>query len=180
MSENDKTFAPREHIRGDAGDWLDARNQGLKFSDDKTVLLECVNKGIQSVVIPESVTKIGESAFSDCSSLTSVTIPEGVTEIGERAFYGCSSLTSVTIPEGVTRIGDWAFKGCSSLTSVTIPESVTRIGDKAFYGCSSLTSVDLLCIVDSVGKEAFAGTPCEKELREKYSRLFSFLGDLFT
>ena len=157
MSENDKTFAPREHIRGDAGDWLDARNQGLKFSDDKTVLLECVNKGIQSVVIPEGVTEIGDNAFEDCSSLT-----------------------SVTIPEGVTRIGDWAFKGCSSLTSVTIPESVTRIGDKAFYGCSSLTSVDLLCIVDSVGKEAFAGTPCEKELREKYSRLFSFLGDLFT
>ena len=67
MSENDKKFAPREHIRGDAGDWLDARKQGLKFSDDKTVLLECVNKDIQSVVIPEGVTKIGDSAFYGCS-----------------------------------------------------------------------------------------------------------------
>ena len=89
--------------------WLDARKQGLKFSDDKTVLLECVNKGIQSVVIPEGVTEIGDNAFLDCSSLTSVTIPESVTYIGGGAFGDCSSLTSVTIPESVTYIGGGAF-----------------------------------------------------------------------
>ncbi len=136
--------------------WLDARKQGLKFSDDKTVLLECVNKGIQSVVIPEGVTEIGDNAFDGCSSLTSVTIPDGVTKIGESAFDGCSSLTSVTIPESVTEICDLAFSDCNSLTSVTIPESVTEICDWAFDGCSSLTSVTIPESVTKIGESAFA------------------------
>ena len=62
-----------------------------------------------------------------------VTIPDSVTSIGEYAFTGCTSLTSVTIPDSVTRIGDWAFNNCASLTSVTIPDSVTSIGSRAFY-----------------------------------------------
>ena len=102
-----------------------------------------------SIVIPSSVsysgttysvTSIGESAFSDCSSLTSVTIPNSVTSIGGNAFVSCSGLTSVTIGNSVTSIGWSAFAGCSSLTSVTIPNSVTSIGYYAFGECSSLTS----------------------------------------
>ena len=177
-AEEEARRKAEEEARRKAQIWFDARKQGLKFSDDQTVLLGCDNKELQEAVIPEGVTKIGDYAFSDCSSLTSVTIPEGVTEIGNSAFNGCSSLTSVTIPEGVTEIGTGAFYGCSSLTSVTISEGVTKIGDYAFYGCSSLTSVDLPGSVDSVGKEAFAGTPCEKELRK--NRLFSFFRGLFS
>ena len=84
------------------------------------------------VVIPDTVTVIGEKAFYCCSGLTSVTIPNSVTSIGGGAFSGCSGLTSVTIPNSVTSIGDWAFSYCSSLTSVTIPNSVTSIGNYAF------------------------------------------------
>ncbi len=104
-----------------------------------------------------SVTSIGGSAFSSCSSLTSVTIPNSVTSIGDWAFEECSSLTSVTIPNSVTSIGGWAFRDCSSLTSVSIPNSVTSIGYEVFYGCSSLTSVSIPNSVTSIGYEAFYG-----------------------
>ena len=112
---------------------------------------------LTSVTIPNSVTSIGNSAFSGCSGLTSVTIPNSVTSIGERAFYGCSSLTSVTIPNSVTSIGDEAFRNCSGLTSVTIPSSVTSIGYRAFWDCSNLTSVEIPNSVTSIGDEAFSG-----------------------
>ena len=62
-------------------------------------------------------------------------IPQSVTSIGLTAFSGCSSLTSITIPNSVTKIGNFAFTGCSSLTSITIPNSVTDIGSYAFYEC---------------------------------------------
>ena len=109
------------------------------------------------MTIPDSVTSIGGSAFSGCSSLTSVTIPEGVTSIGGGAFSGCSSLTSVTIPDSVTSIGSSAFSGCRSLTSVTIPEGVTSIGDYAFSDCRSLTSVTIPEGVTSIDYHAFSG-----------------------
>lgn len=69
------------------------------------------------------------------------TIPEGVTRIGEFAFANCSSLVSIVIPESVTLIEWYAFCNCSSLTNITIPKSVTRIGEFAFGNCNCLTDV---------------------------------------
>ena len=112
---------------------------------------------LTSVTIPESVTGIGEQTFYRCSSLTSVTIPNSVTEIGGSAFFGCSSLTSVTIPDSVNEIKGYTFSGCSSLTSVTIPDSVTEISWSAFSYCSSLTSVTIPDSVTEIGKDAFSG-----------------------
>ena len=112
---------------------------------------------LTSLTIPDSVTSIGSSAFSGCTSLTSVTIPDSVTSIGYSAFSGCTSLTSVTIGNGVTSIDNSAFSGCTSLTSLTIPDSVTSIGKYAFRGCTSLTSVTIPNSVTSIGYSAFSG-----------------------
>ena len=76
---------------------------------------------VTDLIILDSVTSIGEYAFSGCSGLTSIAIPNGVTSIGEAAFYGCSGLTSITIPDSVTSIGRYAFGSCIELTSITIP-----------------------------------------------------------
>ena len=130
----------------------------LVYSDaTKTSLLACSCAAKGTITIPNSVTSIGEYAFSGCSGLTSITIPNSVTSIGEYAFYGCSGLTSITIPNGVTSIGDGVFKGCSGLTSITIGNSVTSIGKSAFYGCSGLTSITIPNSVTSIGEYAFYG-----------------------
>ncbi len=110
---------------------------------------------VTDLVIPDSVTCIGDWAFYWCTSLTSITIGNGVTSIGDRAFLECSSLTSITIPDSVTSIGDFAFDNCSSLTSITIPYGVTSIGVQAFGVCSSLTSITIPDSVTSIDDYAF-------------------------
>ena len=72
------------------------------------------------------------------TEIKDLVIPNTVTSIGEYAFIGCSGLESVTIGNSVTKIGQDAFNGCSGLESVTIGNSVTQIGGNAFFGCSGL------------------------------------------
>ena len=96
---------------------------------------------LQSIVIPDSVTTIGESAFRDCTSLQSIEIPNSVTEIGYYAFSGCTSLKSIMIPNSVTSIGEFAFNCCTSLQSIDIPDSVTQINGTIFSDCNNLTSI---------------------------------------
>ena len=87
------------------------------------------------------VTAIPDSMFKEWNLLKSLVIPESVTSIGQDAFSGCISLAFIVIPKNVTNIGDYAFSGCTSLASIVIPESVTSIGSYAFNGCTSLESV---------------------------------------
>ena len=102
--------------------------------------------GLTSVIIPNSVTTIGDYAFYVCTGLTSVIIPNSVTTIGEYAFNNCTGLTSVTIPASVTTICEGVFKSCTGLTSVTIPNSVTTIGDWAFNECTGLATLNFNAI----------------------------------
>ena len=113
------------------------------------------NKTITHVVIPNTVTSIGDSAFQYCSNLSSVVIGDGVTSIGDYAFYYCSNLSSVVIPDSVTSIGSYAFYYCSNLSSVVIGDSVTSIGSYAFQYCSNLNSVVIGDSVTSIGVSAF-------------------------
>ena len=108
-----------------------------------------------SIIIPDSVISIGNAVFANCERLVSIIIPSSVTSIGDDAFSGCRSLTSIIIPDSITSIGDAAFYGCSGLTSIIIPDSVTTIGNYAFYGCSSLTSIIIPDSVTSIGDFAF-------------------------
>lgn len=79
--------------------------------------------------------------FADCSNLTSITIPDSVTNIGNEAFSNCNSLTTITIPDGITGLGYRTFYSCSSLTSITLPGTITFIGIDTFGKCYNLSDV---------------------------------------
>ena len=112
------------------------------FNKNKTTLIAYIAKET-NYTIPNSVTTIGEGAFSYCKSLISINIPNSVTTIGEEAFGGCEFLVNINIPNSVTTIGRGAFGRCDSLTSINIPNSVTTIGNWGFGACKSLTSITI-------------------------------------
>jgi hypothetical protein len=116
----------------------------------------CYN--LTDVTIPDSVTSIGAAAFSDCSKLTEIVIPDGVETIERSTFYRCYALKEVTIPGSVKTIENDAFRYCwEGLTEVTIPDGVETIGDRAFYVCSKLASVTIPASVTTIGSNAFEG-----------------------
>ena len=106
------------------------------FNKNKSKIISFRNQAVISYIIPDSVTSIGDRAFSGCSFLFGIVIPSSVTSIGDRTFCGCSFLTEVDIPDSVTSIGNGAFYDCNSLRSVVIPDSVTSIGERVFSGCN--------------------------------------------
>ena len=78
-----------------------------------------------------TVTEIGNSAFSGCSSLTEINIPESVTEIGNRAFQFCEELQNITIPKSIKKIGMAAFSKCEKLPRIIINGSITEMINRA-------------------------------------------------
>lgn len=107
---------------------------------------------LSSVIISNSVTKIETYAFSGVGNLESIVIPDSVTEIGYSAFRE-SGLQKIHIGTGVQSIGGSAFKDCF-LMNVFIPENVTNIGECAF-SCSDLRSVTVLSHSVHINDDAF-------------------------
>ncbi len=108
------------------------------------------------------MTQIRKGVFSGCTNLKSIVIPDSVTTIGEEAFKGCSGLQSIALPDSVTTIGEEAFDGCTNLKSIVIPSRVkltktfnyyispkSRVIPsgatltKAFRNCTRLNSIEL-------------------------------------
>ena len=140
------------------------------------------NQEVTDLVIPESVTRIGDYSFASCN-LTSVTIPQSVTRIGDYAFSSCYSLTSITIPENIAYIGESAFTmtkwyddwydnlpdGLTYLgtvafkykgimpenTTVVLKEGTTQVYSDCFYGCYNMISLTIPESVTSIGSRAF-------------------------
>ena len=123
---------------------VDLKNKYYDSRNDCNAIINTKNNtlvaGCASTIIPKSVTRIGNLAFWG-HSLSEIQIPNTVTHIGEEAFSNCSSLSEIHIPNSITYIGNMAFWHCRSLSDIYIPNSVTYIGEGAFSGCSNVKSI---------------------------------------
>lgn len=114
-----------------------------------------INPGTLSrVVLPSTLTEMGDYAFEYQAHLTDVTLPENMTEIPDYTFQNCGALTTVDLPDALQRIGYQAFSN-TGLTSVTFPATLTEVGGNAFSS-TPLTEVALPDGVTTLGENAFA------------------------
>ena len=118
---------PAYYRPDNSGDHLTGRGYLPVTAIGSNAFYQCLH--IKSINIPETITTIGNNAFSYCD-LDSLIIPASVTSIGSGAFSYCY-IDSITIPSSVTSIGSGAFSYCS-IDSITIPSSVTEVGSGAF------------------------------------------------
>lgn len=129
-----------------------------KFRIEGTVLKGYTGKKPRgSILLPDSITKIGEGAFKDCALITGVKLPTNLTSIGKNAFYGCTLLTDeIHLPASLTSIGDNAFYGCTPTGNLKLPASLTSIGKNAFRNCIFLTgTLKLPAELTIIGESAF-------------------------
>ena len=129
--------------------------------------LGCVE--LQNVVIPNTVTEIGDDAFGRCSSLSNITFQSGHKELylsdynNDGPLFAECSLDSVFIGRNLTIKTDSSpFSKSKMLRSVYVSDSVTYIGKYCFRDCENLEHVYGMNKVDSIGYYSFAGTKIKK------------------
>lgn len=135
----------------------------VTFEDGRTELPDTLleGSGVRQLTVPQTVTKIGYSAFADCTQLTAITLPAGLRELGNEAFKGCTALTGVALPDSLTDLGYGVFRDCSALTAAEFPAGIAPVswssGSSMLRNCTSLRSVKLPKTVSSLGDYFFAG-----------------------
>ncbi|MBQ4530566.1 MAG: leucine-rich repeat protein [Lachnospiraceae bacterium] len=167
-----------------------AKENGIPYNNGSGVIAEddfVIKNGVLvkysgnggTIGIPESVTEIGDWAFSDCRNLNSIELTESVTKIGDRAFLRCGNLSSIELPKSVTEIGTSAFGGTQWLENkraenplvivnnilidgetcseefVIIPDGVTSIVAGAFSDCGNLEKIEIPNSVTKIGESVF-------------------------
>lgn len=132
-----------------------AQNGMLLSVDGKTLLYYPAGKTDTTVVLPDSVTSIGDKAFYKNKVITTFAVPARLQNIGESAFEGCTGITTLTFEGGEgdadLRIEDRAFYGCWKIEALTLTENVRYLGESAFGDTRNITEVT----VNSSGNVTF-------------------------
>lgn len=123
-----------------------------KLEEIPTSLFEGCS-ALTTLVIPNTVTKIGKNAFKE-SGFTQITLPESLTTI-EASAFNKTKLETITIPEKVTAIPSGCFSLCENLREVILPNTLTTISQNAFEDCPILESINIPSSLENIGKRAF-------------------------
>ena len=152
-----------EIIVDEGNSWYSSYCGGL-LNKDKSVLIMCPAGIGGEYRVPSSVTKISNSAFTNCEWITNIDIPNSVVEIGNSAFEN-SGIENIVLPDKLSTIERYTFQDCKNLISVTIPPSVKSIGAYAFYECKSLKKVFISDLASwcNIELDIMFGSPLENE-----------------
>ncbi|MDD1769775.1 MAG: leucine-rich repeat protein [Methanomassiliicoccales archaeon] len=140
----------------DASNLYYTSKDGGLYSEAFTTFLQYpVGRTETSFAVPNTVERIGDSAFAGSLSLVNIDLPENLRIVGNFSFADCVSLASVIVPDNVTFLGDDAFYQCTSLTTAVVGDDVTYLRAETFAYCSALTSATLGDNLDTIGIYAF-------------------------
>ena len=128
---------------------------GILYDKQVTKILSVTNAVKANVVLPGTLTSIGQGAFVNCDNIETIVIPESVRTIENWAFEGCTNLKSVDLPKGVS-LGWGVFRYCSSLENIKLP-NVQYIGTSMFEECKNLKNIELPDTLQEIEAFAFAG-----------------------
>ena len=116
---------------------------GVQYDSSNTLLINMLNRTLNTLNIPEGATMIPQYMFQSNTSLINVTLPSTLRFISNYAFQNCTALTNIVIPEGVEQLSTYSFQGCISLVSVTLPSTLKVLQSYVFNGCTVLASINL-------------------------------------
>ncbi len=129
-------FAGNKHLKSVTINFIGTERNGEFSTGFVSIFGDVMPSNIETVILKD-IEAIPGNTFYDCSKIKKIVLPETVTHIGEHAFAGCSSLSTINIPKNVKTIGEGAFKGCTSLKKITLPKGVSQ-GDGVFEGCENI------------------------------------------
>ncbi len=127
---------------------------------------------ITLVIIPEGVSKIGDSAFAGCKSLTEIRFPQSLRCVGLSAFSFCDSLENIELPDGVRELDSFAFSSLTAVKSLRIPSGVRYLGDAVISFNDKLEQVIISQGVEKIGSSIlFCGKLSYVEIPESVKEI---------
>lgn len=174
-----------------AGNNRYATRDGFLYDYSGKMLILCPKLRGGKIAIPDKTRYIAKIAFRNNLNITELILPDSLTFIGEQAFSGCKALSSIDFGKGLSQIGDSArnkfvFSDCHELKKLHIPSNIKSIGSSAFSNCSSLQEVIFDEGVEIIDESAFSWCESAKtiafpeSLRYMYQNAFSKANKIIT